>query len=545
MNSDEELSSLQYYTPGILISITIPYRTTNGYSYHINLRQEVLRHIQSQEALISRSQSISSADNITATSSSNLAPVNMEDSLIPAGEIAMKSAVAKPKKVQPLQLLSPTMTSLTSAITKNQRRSRLDDIIEKMERKYMTLGTSNPQFIENEYSDDDIESDDQNPTTNPVPIEVNIDAPELPDINNKPKPTKTKSSKRKRYSEQDFYDLDDDFIDDSEHVEDIETLVRMKYKTKQDGFFVSCGDFEVVEELEDEMLEDDSDEETSDDDTESDGDDQIDKFVRKKPEWAPNVEILSALDRFRQGVLALELKPLSKNAPFPVQINSLLLALDKDVRRLYVKPADVSSALAEYDYLTTKLSGYLEAIVEALGGLISVYKVKRHIHKLNLKEESNALKAELDREVALLKEAIKLGISTAPPPKPIPAPHPEKIPDIVDSEAANKAEIEPGEDSTDNKAGPGGSVEASDNLTPSEMKASSPTTQKPKLVKQKSTSEPIVYKYRCRWNGHMRASLIKIEDDLNKYIDVENKFRSKLTQQEMLDMEDDDVSIKH
>jgi hypothetical protein len=573
---DEELSLLQYYAPGILLSITIPYRTgdSKSYNYHINIKNELLKHIRLQEdLLIAKEAAATSIDNVMEeTITPEPVPTIIESAPIaPAGDMTQKPANGKPKKIQPTQPAAlPTMMSLTSAIAKNQRRSRLDDIIEKMERKYTTLSSSNPQMLPNDYSDEEDSESDENP--NPATNSTEMTANE-PNDTKKSKSSKSKSNKRKRFSEQDFYDLDDDFIDDSEHVEDIETIVRMKYKTKQDGFFVSSGDIEVIEESEEDMVDDESDEIGNASESETDADQQ-DQVIRKKPEWSPNEELQSALDRFKQDIESLELKPLPRNAHFPVEVNQPLLALDQEVRRSYRKPVDVSSSLSHYDYLMVKQSGYLEFIVESLGSQISIMKVKRQIQKLQLKEESNSLKGELDREVSLLKAAIKDNISLAPPPKlaattvtadpvvaevPAAAPEPAAVALTLAASSSSSSSHENDDTGIDKHEGEPmdvsqqesvvrevGQLETNNDPRSSEMKAVqspvSPTTPKPKQAKQKPVSEPVIYKYRCRWNGHMRASLLKIEDDMNKYVEVENKYRAKLTQLEMIDMEDNDVS---
>jgi hypothetical protein len=99
-----------------------------------------------------------------------------------------------------------------------KRSSRYGNIIEKMEQKYLGVTLS--------------------------------DSPERPVAD-------TLSRRPRKSDADDYYDLNDDFVDDSDHLLAIESQVLMKrVQTKHSGFFVSSGDLEVLTDNE-KLLQDD------------------------------------------------------------------------------------------------------------------------------------------------------------------------------------------------------------------------------------------------------------------------------------------------
>jgi hypothetical protein len=126
-------------------------------------------------------------------------------------------------------------------------RRRYDNIIERLEKKYGggIVNLESPSGRNNAALQED-------------------DSEEELERRKGEKGKKTKMKKRKNNSELDdrYYDLNDDFIDDSETNLHIESRHRMKsVKTKHSGFFVAAGNLETVGEVEIEGEVNDSDDE--------------------------------------------------------------------------------------------------------------------------------------------------------------------------------------------------------------------------------------------------------------------------------------------
>ena len=239
-------------------------------------------------------------------------------------DIDFRRAVQRTSKVS---LPCPPSDSL-SAI--EPAKTRLDNIIEKLEKKY-----SNPiTFEEDEQSnvgDEEAEESD------------------LMDISTK---------KRKRKS-RDTYDMGDSFIDDTDAFKEVEKAYESRrLKTKYSGFFVNSGDLEVTSAL------DQPDSESSEDGTGKT------KFrILKRP------EVAAAFERFRDAVSRSQVK--FNRHRFPTTLNEALLQLDDVAQRQQVHQE----------------GEYFACISEALSGSLPANKIKGHLlicrkhAKVNLAKE--------------------------------------------------------------------------------------------------------------------------------------------------------------
>jgi hypothetical protein len=142
---------------------------------------------------------------------------------IPVGEshATNLSSAQSQHDTDSLSMIDPALSGLPG----NMRKSRYDNIIEKLERKF-TMGhdmvTSDVEG-NGEYDDESAEEDG-----------TTLDGAGT-------------AKKKKRKEKVDYYDCEDDFIDDSEAMMEIETHVESKKrKTVHSGFFVSSGELEMA-----------------------------------------------------------------------------------------------------------------------------------------------------------------------------------------------------------------------------------------------------------------------------------------------------------
>ena len=478
---------LQYYTPGVLISL----------QYDVDLSMDSILEISFHKEL----QSLLSKD------------VNQKF-------VTMNKVEEMSKPTQKIDLDAMGGGNLSSMIQrKNQTKAnRFDDIIERLERKYTTLHTSNPVQITYDY--DDSSSDSENEALTPSNADLLN-----PEVNAGQPIQKKKKVKAKKVEVPDYYDLDDDFIDDSENAENIETMVKMKVlKTKQSGFFVSSGDLEVLED--DPNLYESSESDSSNDDSDNDSTSSLVEndsnpskprhrhHASNKPSWTPNEDVLAALEVFKQNILALNLKPLAKSSAIPLVINKCLFELHQTVKLKYnhhpVVPSSTSnessniatpsvSVVAEdvNVSLLNKTSGYLEAISDVLGGNVPIGKIRRLINQLEMKHES-------DKKLHLIKTLIH-NIKALIPNRIGPAP-PVSLMTGPSTATAGNAE-EDGHDMD---------------------------------IDAKSA---IQYKYRCRWDMKLRASFVQLDELVSEYVKLENVYRLSLTVVDMRYLPDEEVSM--
>lgn len=604
------MSILEYFVPEVLVSIQLPYISNRqnkdcdylrdksfgkddlqlvnlnsieeydaqeDINWNINIRQEISQLIKKRET-----DSLENLNNDLSNKQSRTG-LMIED----ASGAVSSSGPSKASKKSDAQKAAAKVTtanannSLTDAFANNsaKRRNRFDDIIQKLERKYTTMHSSNPVHISYDYDDDSdsIQSDNDNNADNEKKENTEGDGKELV-ITSKPTP-KSRSQKRKRNSELDFYDLDDDFVDDSEYAEAIETIVAMKAKTKQDGFFVSSGDIEVLEN----DTSDDSD--SSDSDSSSQDGDSVgeqrdfelsqtqdsERKRRLKPSWTPNEEIKEALETFKAAISSVG--PIPKKSNIPISVNQHMRVLDLIVRKNYkhiqetLKPVKI---VDDYEFMISRTSGYLEAIVEALGNQIPNNRVKKLIMHLEYQEQSSILKKILDDQINCLKTAIENSVSViVPTPAKEPDPASSDVPSssskvVSVSENAhdfvpNNSQLHPNETSkvsddisqptpdasskyTENNPAVATDI-AQDNTVSIVESNIDNTVPKTPVVNKKSESIPnTIYKYRCTWTAPMRELLANIDQLAEKWIIIENKFRDTLIAEEMMEMDDDDVS---
>ena len=231
----------------------------------------------------------------------------------------------------------PPSDSLVTAI--EPAKNRLDNIIEKLEKKY-----SNPITF-----DDEEESE----------VEVEVDVSDRDSTSN---PTNVTSKKRKRKG-QDTYDMGDSFIDDSEAYMEVEkAYASQRIKTKHTGFFVNSGALEVT------RTKDQDSSESTDDAAE-----EVKFKVLKYPEMA------AAFDRFRRSVSENTSVKLYRHR-FPPSLNEALLQLDAAAQKLALH--------LEHDYYA--------CISDAMRGVLPANKIKSHLLLCRRHVRVNQAKADIE-----------------------------------------------------------------------------------------------------------------------------------------------------
>ena len=232
-----------------------------------------------------------------------------------------------------LPICNPPTDSLVSAI--EPAKSRIDNIIEKLEKKY-----SNPITFE-----DGAESE--------VEVEVS---------DRDSHPTNVTSKKRKRKS-QDTYDMGDSFIDDTEAYMEVEkAYASQRVKTKHSGFFVNSGALEVTR---------NNDQESSET---SEGVTEEKRFkVLKHPEME------AAFEGFRLAVSESTNVKLYRHR-FPPALNDALQLLDAEAQRLRVH--------LEHDYYA--------CVSDAINGALPANKIKSHLLQCRKHNRATQAKAEVE-----------------------------------------------------------------------------------------------------------------------------------------------------
>lgn len=478
----KSMSILEHFESGILMTVEVPFDFLCKYNYALNIREEFQRHRQVDESNIDTSRSFESdvavTQSIVDTATNNIATKTSKK----------KQKVLAENDVEPV------------------RKNRFDDIIERLERKYTTLHTSNPIYIEYNYDDvySDSESEMDAVSHNKT---VSFSCDEIETRKGQ------KLKRKKRSADLDYYDLDDDFVDDSENAELIETMIKMKFKTKQDGFFVSSSN-ELIEVLEDDDIDNcNSDEVNSDVNNPGDSSEEDDIVLRQvkrksassdeKTIWTPNDSIISALDDFRNYITTIELRPLSKSSNIPMLIYEKLHKLHSMVKLFYAQ-VDASSSSDQNQNVVydssyfSKTTGYFESIADILGGNIPLTKIKRVLSQFDLKDKSKDFRNKIDSNVAIIKSII-----------------PTKI---VSSK----------------------SVTLSDEKLLSKECKEVPDTEP--VSTSESTENQSTFKWRCRWNVTMRSILLEIDQLIDNYVATENKYRSNLIFSELREMPDAEVS---
>jgi hypothetical protein len=184
-----------------------------------------------------------------------------------------------------------------------------------------------------------------------------------------------KTKKRRRRFDEEWYEDDDGFIDDSELVEASEHRDECEAReTVHDGFFVSTGNLATVA---------------------APNPAPVPKKRVVLPTWTPSSDTLDAIQAFR--LLVQEEAPQSSLGPggnksFPRSLDSALLALDWKIRK---RDASADSG-SDYD---TFEEGYLEAISKVLTPL-SKAKVRANLRRVN--EADALIKAEAKEATSLV-----------------------------------------------------------------------------------------------------------------------------------------------
>ena len=311
------------------------------------------------------------------------------------------------------------------------RQSSYDNIIERLERKYSKgiVPNDEDQVMSEDDMGQDDDDDDNGVDNDGMDEEMDVSGEDggggASGSGGEKKPPK-----KKRGLNQDAYDMEDDFIDDSECAQEIEMAVKNKStKTKHSGFFASSGQLELLSAAA-ESPPPSSGVATP----KSSG--GIDKCVQSPPGtvntgtttgvapsapssatasgsahhvpakekklrvskalWQPNASIIAALDIFRaQAELLLNQtggERMKKNV-FPRSLDAALHTLDTEVLR-------------SIPNVETHFSGYWEELVSIVGGasMMSVGIIKNSLKRLRLKASVDlALKTKDSRLRALLE----------------------------------------------------------------------------------------------------------------------------------------------
>jgi hypothetical protein len=194
-------ATLNVYKPDVLVSISVPF-STETYC-EVNLKKTFRSLIKRHEAEERQK------ENEQESSNGN-----------PGGPSLLGLSSAPPP---PLPVAKPA------------RRNPYDNIIEQLERKYRG------QVVRNLQEDSENSRDSAKSPGSADDFED--------DSGDDPESSKgTRKKKKGGYGNwNDTYDLDDEFIDDTETFEQVTSELRTKkLKTKHDGFFVSSGKLEVV-----------------------------------------------------------------------------------------------------------------------------------------------------------------------------------------------------------------------------------------------------------------------------------------------------------
>lgn len=190
-------------------------------------------------------------------------------------------------------------------------------------------------------------------------------------------------------------------------------------------------------------------------------------LVMKKPDWSPNELVQQDFQDFSNSLLDRQFKPLAKSANIPHTIDDILWRLHSRVKEHY-QDGDIS--------FMKKTSGYYEKIVELLGGKVPVGRLRMALQHLELKISAQKLKDELSVTIGLFKRDIVSHIIEESPP----------IDNAGASESIQSQETQAGED------------------------------------------VPVIYRFRCKWDAHLRSLLVRIEDIALKWIVVENNYRTTM-----------------
>jgi len=302
-------------------------------------------------------------------------------------------------------------------------RNSYDNMIERLERKYskgIVPDDEEPVLSEDDGGDQDDDDDDNGAEMEDV-VDMEVSGGEGGEAGER-KPTA--KSKKRSMAHQDAYDMEDDFIDDSEDAELIEMAMEGKStKTKHGGFFASSGDLELYSVVAAAdvagsssaargagdtkalaVREQDNDHHdvsgstalaTSSQSGQGHGQGPKEKKARvAKPDWELTPSILIAMDAFKRevaGTLEVAGAERTKKNVFPRSLDSALCVFDKEVIQSI---PDVES----------RYQGYWEALVDVLGGadMISVGIVKNSLKRLRLKaraEESLRNKEDALRQL--------------------------------------------------------------------------------------------------------------------------------------------------
>lgn len=468
------MSTIEYYVPGILISFNLPIQQFNETnkktsSIEIDIKNEF--HELFKKYILSHE--------FTQNNS------NLHDGDINGSD----------DNIHTMETISYTNPNFV--INKSNRHQKVN-IVEKLERKFSNLCTAKAIEFVDASDDDSVVGIDATQELNDPQEDVIISQPQ-----NQNK--KVKSKKRKRI-EHEFYDTNDPFIDDSEVCEEIETMVKMSMKTKKNGFFVNWGDLEIIDEA-------DSEEEFDqyDSDNEKSGI-KVTRTKAPKAQWNPTSEILEILEIFKTKSSQLLSKPLPKNATVPRELHSSLLECHLNVIEKYSILSNHSNQEETIKYMN-KVSGYYEGIVNILGGLIPVGRIKRILFQLFTKNKADSIKMQLDAHVHALKEFISHNISLiSHKPKTIP-----KDPINLDTQS-NETTI------------------LFANTSEDEVK-----------VKTKTNNDADNFKWKCKWDSNMRGILVAVDDYISHYVELENSYRLTLTTSDMKELSDsecDELSRK-
>ena len=379
---------------------------------------------------------------------------------------------------------------------------RYDNIIERLEKKY--CGSLDALQC----------SDDDGSPENPRPL------------------------KRKARAQADYYDMGDDFIDDTDNIAAIESAEHSKrLHTKHGGYFVSSGELEVSESRATPGTAKDGPsrrEGTSTVEPVVGGVGCVGVSAAKPPPpsqpvvqegeeggvveqpWLAPSDVQEAMKVFAtraQDHLAARGKGKGPLKTFPGALERPLDELD---RKVLAAGAACNSSIHKL-----KASRYLAALCSALGGEVPLVTIKAALTRLRSAHEAARLSGEVQTLSAELALTIREHIKEVTAPSP----------SVTTDSSASLLPITEPQASTANGDGGGyvGSFSEERRGEGAEGEASLP----PPL--------PVQWKWTCRWNLSLRGQVCDLERLCVQWVEAENNYRANLKAVHKKSMEEGQV----
>lgn len=465
--------------PGVLMSITIPFgdieacRGTNSV-VDINFKSMFKRlNGKSIKAVTSENNKIESI--ITSLPAENETTTSMDVSEAPVVSSPVASSKSKNKKS--------------------------NNIIDKLVRKYYCQDLL--------ASEEENESDTSSGSESDSDGESTSEAEKTGSASDSGMMSSSGASKGKKkgaYAD-DYYDMDDPFIDDSEAVMEIESKLKSRrVKTKKDGFFVSVGKLQV-EEI---PMDEDSNLGVVDDFREGGGGG---RFLRP---WKPAEEVTSQLTRLREWFVNSKMK-LFKSSQIPHNLDEHLHRLNIVVLKHHPNALELNP------------SPYVDAVQNILGGDIALGKVRGALVRLAAKEKAAQKKILLNQLISQLCTALK----------PLVVPCPDAM------QPANKAKAAAAASKAPTTTAVGGEEEGGvpleHQMSQEDTMADAPASQS----EGKPTAEPVHYTWYCKWNVPTRSLMLTILQTTTEWVKLENIYREKLTVHNMRALTEEEVGLNH